>query len=247
MASAARIAGGGGSGVTCYPTLDKHLIVAPPPEVIEAVRVLEVERELLRRAERRHRNAIKMIAEAALTADATDEQLVEMYWSLPDVRPDDLARCLGYGSAGQAFANGAWGQRVVSTCLTCDGPIVVASRAAMAKFLQDTGPLSSTCNTCRRLERERQYQGSSEARMAHRMAVVAQLRAMPYSEYLQTEHWSLVRMAALRRAKWRCQLCGNNGSLDVHHNTYERRGCEEASDIIALCRPCHSKHHGKAS
>jgi hypothetical protein len=27
--------------------------------------------------------------------------------------------------------------------------------------------------------------------------------------------------------------------LDVHHNTYERLGGEEISDVIPLCRECH--------
>lgn len=41
----------------------------------------------------------------------------------------------------------------------------------------------------------------------------------------------------------RLQVCNCNAPLDVHHNTYERRGQERPSDLIALCRPCHEKHH----
>lgn len=71
------------------------------------------------------------------------------------------------------------------------------------------------------------------------------LATMPYSEYLQTEHWKDIRIRALRKAGFRCQLCNNEGKLDVHHRTYERRGCEWSTDVIALCRKCHSKFHGK--
>jgi hypothetical protein len=71
----------------------------------------------------------------------------------------------------------------------------------------------------------------------------AQLTTMPYAAYLKTAHWQDVRQRALGRAEGRCQLCGTAGSLDVHHNTYERRGKERPSDVIALCRTCHAKHH----
>lgn len=69
------------------------------------------------------------------------------------------------------------------------------------------------------------------------------LPTMPYSEYLKTAHWQDVRQAALGRAVGRCQLCGARDRLNVHHNTYERRGRELASDVIVLCRSCHAKHH----
>ena len=76
-------------------------------------------------------------------------------------------------------------------------------------------------------------------------ALVQQLRAMPYQAYLQTEHWQSVRATALRRAKFRCQLCNASGSLHVHHRSYEHRGEEQhyMHDVIVLCRRCHEKHH----
>lgn len=71
------------------------------------------------------------------------------------------------------------------------------------------------------------------------------LRTMPYREYLKTEHWHEVRRKALRRASYRCQMCGADKSLHVHHNTYKNRGHEEPSDVIALCADCHAKFHDK--
>lgn len=71
------------------------------------------------------------------------------------------------------------------------------------------------------------------------------LATMPYPAYLKTAHWQDVRSRALVRAAGRCQLCGTAGSLDVHHNTYERRGAELPSDVVALCRSCHTTHHGR--
>jgi hypothetical protein len=68
---------------------------------------------------------------------------------------------------------------------------------------------------------------------------------MPYDEYLLTPEWRDRRLAALARAGYRCQLCYSAGPLDVHHRTYERRGEELDSDLIALCRDCHRDHHGR--
>jgi 5-methylcytosine-specific restriction endonuclease McrA len=74
---------------------------------------------------------------------------------------------------------------------------------------------------------------------------VLYLRRMPYKEYLQTEHWQKVRQTALDHAKHRCQLCNASERLQVHHRTYERRGCEELIDLTVLCSYCHAKHHDK--
>lgn len=73
-----------------------------------------------------------------------------------------------------------------------------------------------------------------------------QLKAMPYSEYLKTLEWHRTRLAALERAGHRCQLDASHADrrLDVHHNSYERRGEELAADVIVLCGPCHERHHG---
>ena len=74
---------------------------------------------------------------------------------------------------------------------------------------------------------------------------VSHLRTMPYKEYLQTEHWKQIRQRALDHAGHSCQLCNVGHSLQVHHRTYERRGCEEPTDVTVLCAYCHAKHHDK--
>jgi hypothetical protein len=73
---------------------------------------------------------------------------------------------------------------------------------------------------------------------------LAELRAMPYREYLRTPEWRRTRAAALLRAGGRCSLDVTHGEeLDVHHRTYERLGTELAADLVVLCRPCHELHH----
>jgi 5-methylcytosine-specific restriction endonuclease McrA len=73
---------------------------------------------------------------------------------------------------------------------------------------------------------------------------VAELKTMPYKQYLQTEHWQKFRKEALEWADYRCQLCNNgNTTLNVHHRTYENRGNESLEDVIVLCKDCHEKFH----
>ena len=72
------------------------------------------------------------------------------------------------------------------------------------------------------------------------------LKKMPYSEYLQTEHWLHFKSEALKNAQHRCKLCNtNDDTLHVHHNNYDNRGRETFNDVIVLCGDCHAKFHGK--
>ena len=64
-----------------------------------------------------------------------------------------------------------------------------------------------------------------------------------YQEYLETEHWQKVRKRFTKRAGYKCQLCGNTGRLNVHHNNYDCLGKEKVADVIVLCKSCHFKFH----
>ena len=74
---------------------------------------------------------------------------------------------------------------------------------------------------------------------------IKQIRLMPYSQYLASPEWKAKRIAHLEHARNRCQLCNGTGGLTVHHRTYDRLGEEEFSDLIVLCRRCHSIFHGR--
>jgi hypothetical protein len=45
---------------------------------------------------------------------------------------------------------------------------------------------------------------------------LAELRSMPYREYLKTPEWRSRRGEALARAGNRCQICNGSRDLDVH-------------------------------
>ena len=100
------------------------------------------------------------------------------------------------------------------------------------------------CDTCSSEQRYCHEQQVRAERLAHQ-ARKAQLRRMPLTEYLKTSEWRALRNRALIQAGNRCQVCGKtNLQLDVHHNSYERFGHEQLSDLVVLCRSCHQHFHG---
>ena len=100
------------------------------------------------------------------------------------------------------------------------------------------------CEKCKKKDAE-EHDRQSRERQASWQAELQSLREMPYSEYLKTNHWRALRIEKLKRAKFRCELCSDNFRLQVHHKTYERRGCEWLSDLTVLCEDCHAKFHDK--
>lgn len=74
-------------------------------------------------------------------------------------------------------------------------------------------------------------------------ATIAKLRALPHDQYLRSVHWQAFRAVILKERGRCCEICGQRyGPIDVHHLTYERKGCERREDVIVLCR----KHHDEA-
>ena len=66
-----------------------------------------------------------------------------------------------------------------------------------------------------------------------------------YQAYLRSDVWRRRALACKKRYGFRCALCNTIGPLNAHHRTYARLGFELSSDLIALCRYCHAKHHDK--
>ncbi len=71
-----------------------------------------------------------------------------------------------------------------------------------------------------------------------------ELKAMPYQkEYLKSPEWRTRRGIKIQEAGEKCQVCGSSGRLNVHHNTYARRGNESRDDLVVLCEECHCVFH----
>lgn len=66
---------------------------------------------------------------------------------------------------------------------------------------------------------------------------------MPYSKYLETQHWKEIAERAKKTWGGRCALCNKEGRLDAHHRTYLSIGIEKPCDVICLCRECHEHFH----
>jgi hypothetical protein len=79
----------------------------------------------------------------------------------------------------------------------------------------------------------------------HRSSLREELaRTMPsYRSYLQSNSWRIKRRRILDLAGNRCEKCGANEKLQVHHLTYKRLGAELDTDLVALCPGCHYKAH----
>jgi len=73
-------------------------------------------------------------------------------------------------------------------------------------------------------------------------------RRMPYHKFLETEYWHSVRIKKITMVGGRCQQCGSNEDIQVHHKTYHNRGDElrHLGDLMVLCSSCHSRIHGRA-
>lgn len=70
---------------------------------------------------------------------------------------------------------------------------------------------------------------------------------MSYKDFLKTPYWKAVSEHARNKAKYKCQMCGKQGELHVHHRNYANHGAEvyHMEDLICLCSDCHSKFHNK--
>ncbi len=64
-----------------------------------------------------------------------------------------------------------------------------------------------------------------------------------YTAYLATEHWQERRQYMIAEYK-RCQDCGIDTDLQVHHRSYTFLGQEPDCDLVVLCRRCHAERHG---
>lgn len=76
-----------------------------------------------------------------------------------------------------------------------------------------------------------------------------------YRDYLQSNHWQIFRKRFYSSKYFKsksirggingkCICCQQeNKKMDLHHLTYRRIGDEKISDIVPVCRECHSKTH----
>lgn len=68
-----------------------------------------------------------------------------------------------------------------------------------------------------------------------------------YQLYLQSDHWTGLRLEAFRKYGRKCSRCPVKHSLEVHHVRY-RYPWESCSvgDVVILCHWCHQLEHTPA-
>lgn len=70
---------------------------------------------------------------------------------------------------------------------------------------------------------------------------------MGYGELLKNPKWQRKRLEILQRDEWKCQECSSEYTeLHVHHIEYKDFLLPwqyNDSDLITLCKKCHSKKH----
>ncbi len=64
-----------------------------------------------------------------------------------------------------------------------------------------------------------------------------------YLAYLESAEWKERRREHIRIADGKCQICNSSDRLQVHHRSYERLGRELFSDLVVLCKGCHTIFH----
>ena len=64
-----------------------------------------------------------------------------------------------------------------------------------------------------------------------------------YPKYLQSETWKKKREKVFQRDGHLC-ICGETAT-EVHHKRYDNVGKEPLSDLVSLCKECHSDLHLK--
>lgn len=71
------------------------------------------------------------------------------------------------------------------------------------------------------------------------------LNTLSYDDYLNTFYWHVIRVRANQFDKYICTVCGNQGSYNVHHKTYEHKGREYdyMQDLTLVCVKCHKEIH----
>ena len=63
-----------------------------------------------------------------------------------------------------------------------------------------------------------------------------------YLEYLQSITWKIFRRKIIKEQK-NCFVCKGVKVLQVHHLTYKRIYSERNTDVLVLCKSCHSAFH----
>lgn len=140
-------------------------------------------------------------------------------------------------------SNGA--VQYVKQCLTCGERVGSSIKKELAfKARGDLQFILPFDQAFRDAYRSKSYQVSRERREAL-ARISRQQRAEEYALYLASPEWEAKRGKVLLRANGVCEGCLSAPAQVVHHTTYTHLFDELLFELVALCKPCHDKAHGK--
>lgn len=64
-----------------------------------------------------------------------------------------------------------------------------------------------------------------------------------YQDYLKSKKWRSKRKMMLIITENKCQHCGSDKNLQIHHRHYKTLFKEKYKDLMVLCENCHSREH----
>jgi hypothetical protein len=220
-------------------------VLSPRRRVADVIARLEGElvaaADLEDRARVLRKRTIDHLCDEMAQIDLDRHTLNYLYWYCPEIGVTELGLACGIAYPN-AFVS-LFIDPIESgfDCTRCGQPVLARSRS---EFKTMGGRRRShVCHDCLKRSSAASHKAYARER-EERAARLNELKSMPYAEYLRTPEWQETRKAALRRARYACQVCNGSGvQLDVHHRTYERRGEEYARDVVVLCHPCHETFH----
>lgn len=67
---------------------------------------------------------------------------------------------------------------------------------------------------------------------------------LSYDDFLRTGYWKIISNR-IKDKHNKCNICGSQNYLQVHHNTYDIHGMEvyHMDELRVLCSSCHSQIH----
>jgi hypothetical protein len=93
---------------------------------------------------------------------------------------------------------------------------------------------------------EKQYLDEMQRRSNAAYAAERCRKHEDYERYIrESPEWWAIRTKVMRRDDHLCQACRENAATDVHHKNYTHLYEEVLYDLVAVCRECHGKIHGK--
>lgn len=78
-----------------------------------------------------------------------------------------------------------------------------------------------------------------------RIAWVSNNKRTAYDEHLRSKQWFAFKAGIIKARGFRCEICGSQKDLELHHLNYKNFGNEQAEDVMLLCKLCHKKAHKK--